>query len=43
MSRISAPYVAGVAAALLKAKHPDWKEYQIVAQIEQTAERTVNG
>ncbi len=38
----SAPYVAGV-AALLKAKHPDWKEYQIVAQIEQTAERTVNG
>ncbi|MFE7318475.1 type VII secretion-associated serine protease mycosin [Streptomyces sp. NPDC057555] len=38
----SAPYVAGV-AALLKAKHPDWTEYQIVAQIEQTAERTVNG
>lgn len=38
----SAPYVAGV-AALLKAKHPDWKEHQIVAQIEQTAERTVNG
>ncbi|MFF8789978.1 type VII secretion-associated serine protease mycosin [Streptomyces sp. NPDC015125] len=38
----SAPYVAGI-AALLRAKHPDWKEYQIVAQIEQTAERSVNG
>ncbi|MDT0456291.1 type VII secretion-associated serine protease mycosin [Streptomyces sp. DSM 41527] len=38
----SAPYVAGI-AALLRAKHRDWKEYQIVAQIEQTAERSVNG
>lgn len=38
----SAPYVAGV-AALIKAKHPDWTQRQIVAQIEQTAERTVAG
>ncbi|WP_319685164.1 type VII secretion-associated serine protease mycosin [Streptomyces sp. AK02-01A] len=38
----SAPYVAGV-AALLRAKHPGWKAHQIVAQIEQTAERSVNG
>ncbi|GAA3376352.1 type VII secretion-associated serine protease mycosin [Streptomyces sannanensis] len=38
----SAPYVAGV-AALLKAKHPKWTPAQIVAQIEQTAERVVNG
>ncbi|MFE1172130.1 type VII secretion-associated serine protease mycosin [Streptomyces sp. NPDC058773] len=38
----SAPYVAGI-AALLRAKHRDWKEHQIVAQIEQTAERSVNG
>lgn len=38
----SAPYVAGV-AALLRAKHPGWKQYQVVAQIEQTAERAVNG
>ncbi|MGW1885241.1 type VII secretion-associated serine protease mycosin [Streptomyces sp. NPDC001970] len=38
----SAPYVAGV-AALLRAKYPKWKAHQIVAQIEQTAERAVNG
>ncbi|MCM2392881.1 type VII secretion-associated serine protease mycosin [Streptomyces albipurpureus] len=38
----SAPYVAGV-AALLKAKYPKWKPHEIVAQIEQTAERGING
>ncbi|KOG31970.1 type VII secretion-associated serine protease mycosin [Streptomyces resistomycificus] len=38
----SAPYVAGV-AALIKAKHPSWTAQQIVAQIEQTAERTTGG
>ncbi|MEW1832673.1 type VII secretion-associated serine protease mycosin [Streptomyces sp. NPDC088196] len=38
----SAPYVAGV-AALLKSKYPDWTSQQIVAQIEQTAERTISG
>jgi type VII secretion-associated serine protease mycosin len=38
----SAPYVAGI-AALIKAKHPTWTQRQIVAQIEQTAERTVAG
>ncbi|MFD3501790.1 type VII secretion-associated serine protease mycosin [Streptomyces sp. NPDC058676] len=38
----SAPYVAGV-AALIKAKHPTWTARQIVAQIEQTAERTTGG
>ncbi|MCX4697529.1 type VII secretion-associated serine protease mycosin [Streptomyces sp. NBC_01373] len=38
----SAPYVAGV-AALIKAKHPTWTAQQIVAQIEQTAERTIAG
>ncbi|MET9803683.1 type VII secretion-associated serine protease mycosin [Streptomyces sp. NPDC006368] len=38
----SAPYVAGV-AALLRAKYPEWKAHQIVAQIAQTAERSING
>jgi type VII secretion-associated serine protease mycosin len=38
----SAPYVAGV-AALLKAKYPEWTVPQIIAQIEQTAERAING
>lgn len=38
----SAPYVAGV-AALLAAKYPSWTAPQIVARIEQTAERSVSG
>ncbi len=38
----SAPYVAGV-AALLKAKYPDWTAQEIVAQIEQSAERSIPG
>ncbi|MET8831669.1 type VII secretion-associated serine protease mycosin [Streptomyces sp. NPDC004610] len=38
----SAPYVAAV-AALLKSKYKDWTAAQVVAQIEQTAERTIPG
>ncbi|MEV8591166.1 type VII secretion-associated serine protease mycosin [Streptomyces sp. NPDC051180] len=38
----SAPYVAGV-AVLLRAKYPKWTAAQIVARIEQTAVRSVNG
>ncbi|MEV6311393.1 type VII secretion-associated serine protease mycosin [Streptomyces sp. NPDC051840] len=38
----SAPYVSGV-AALIRAKHKDWTQEQIVAQIEQTAERSIAG
>ncbi|WP_413788168.1 type VII secretion-associated serine protease mycosin [Streptomyces chartreusis] len=38
----SAPYVAGV-AALIKAKHRDWTQKQITAQIMQTAERSIPG
>ncbi|MEV7815931.1 MULTISPECIES: type VII secretion-associated serine protease mycosin [Streptomyces] len=38
----SAPFVAGV-AALIKAKHDDWTPREIVAQIEQTAERSIAG
>ncbi|MDG9727841.1 type VII secretion-associated serine protease mycosin [Streptomyces sp. DH41] len=38
----SAPYVSGV-AALIKGEHPTWTQRQIVAQIEQTAERTISG
>lgn len=38
----SAPYVAGV-AALLRAEHKDWKAHEIVAQLEQTAERSIAG
>ncbi|MFE7839971.1 type VII secretion-associated serine protease mycosin [Streptomyces sp. NPDC057474] len=38
----SAPYVAGV-AALLKSKYPEWTAQQVVAQIEQTAERSIPG
>ncbi|MFJ9966849.1 type VII secretion-associated serine protease mycosin [Streptomyces avermitilis] len=38
----SAPYVAAV-AALLKSKYPNWTAQEVVAQIEQTAERSIPG
>ncbi|QNS03777.1 type VII secretion-associated serine protease mycosin [Streptomyces xanthii] len=38
----SAPYVAAV-AALIKQHHKDWTAQEVVAQIEQTAERSING
>ncbi|WP_428951931.1 type VII secretion-associated serine protease mycosin [Streptomyces sp. cg35] len=38
----SAPYVAAV-AALLKEHHKDWTAQEVVAQIEQTAERSITG
>ncbi|MFF5705725.1 type VII secretion-associated serine protease mycosin [Streptomyces sp. NPDC012794] len=38
----SAPYVAGV-AALLRAQHPQWTPQEVVWQIQNTAERSVNG
>ncbi|WP_175409965.1 type VII secretion-associated serine protease mycosin [Streptomyces sp. TRM64462] len=38
----SAPYVAAI-AALIKSKHKDWTQEQIVAQIQQTAERSIAG
>ncbi|MET9697520.1 type VII secretion-associated serine protease mycosin [Streptomyces sp. NPDC006529] len=38
----SAPYVAGL-AALLRAQNPKWTAPQVIWQIEQSAERAVNG
>jgi membrane-anchored mycosin MYCP len=38
----AAPYVAGV-AALIRAKHHDWTAKQVIAQIEETAQRTSLG
>ncbi|MCX5194014.1 type VII secretion-associated serine protease mycosin [Streptomyces sp. NBC_00249] len=38
----SAPYVAGL-AALLRAQHPRWTAQEVVWQIQNTAERSVNG
>ncbi|MFF3401214.1 type VII secretion-associated serine protease mycosin [Streptomyces sp. NPDC002659] len=38
----SAPYVAGI-AALVKSKHNKWTQRQIVAQLQQTAERSTAG
>lgn len=38
----SAPYIAGI-AALIKSKHDGWTQKQIVAQIQQTAERSIPG
>jgi type VII secretion-associated serine protease mycosin len=38
----AAPYVAGV-AALIRSKYPNWTQAQVVARIEQTAQRTDRG
>lgn len=38
----SAPYVAAVAALIVE-KHPRWSVQQIIAQIQQTAERSIAG
>ncbi|MGW6708431.1 type VII secretion-associated serine protease mycosin [Streptomyces sp. NPDC054956] len=38
----SAPYVAGV-AALVRAEHPRWSAREVVWQLQNTAERSVNG
>ncbi|MEW2181367.1 type VII secretion-associated serine protease mycosin [Streptomyces sp. NPDC005406] len=38
----AAPYVTGV-VALMRARYPDWTAAQVIARIEQTAERSVNG
>ncbi|MDK1475171.1 type VII secretion-associated serine protease mycosin [Streptomyces sp. 549] len=38
----AAPFVAGV-AALVRAKHPKWSQEQVVAQLQNTAERAVSG
>jgi subtilisin family serine protease len=38
----AAPYVAGV-VALVRSKYPKWSPAQVVARIEQTAERTESG
>jgi type VII secretion-associated serine protease mycosin len=38
----SAPYAAAV-AALLRAEHPGWRQSQVVARVEQTADRTGEG
>ncbi|MBW1599615.1 type VII secretion-associated serine protease mycosin [Streptomyces sp. JJ38] len=38
----AAPFVAGVAALIL-AEHPQWEPHQVVAQIQQTAERSISG
>lgn len=37
----AAPFVAGV-AALIRAKHPSWTAPEVIAQIEQTAQRTTS-
>lgn len=38
----AAPYVSAV-AALIRTKHPKWRQHQVVAQIQQTAQRTELG